>query len=172
MPPVASKKKLTPQEIQHLTQWVEQGASFKVHWAYLKPGRPPLPAVKARHWPRNAIDHFVLARLEKAGLDPAPEADRAMLIRRLSLDLTGLPPTIREVDDFLHDTRPGAYERVVDCLLASPHFGERVAQDWLDLARYGDTNGYENDSDRSMWKYRDWVIGAFNRNQPFDQFTI
>lgn len=172
MPPPASNKKLTPQEKELLQQWIQQGADYKLHWSYVKPQRPELPAVQDRAWVRTGIDHFILQRLEKAGLKPSPEADRLTLIRRLTLDFTGLPPTLQEVDNFMNDSSPDAYEKVVDRLLASPHFGERMAQDWLDLSRYGDTNGYENDSDRSIWKYRDWVIGAFNANMPFDQFAI
>jgi mono/diheme cytochrome c family protein len=172
MPPPSSNKSLTPREIELLQQWVQQGADYKLHWSYVKPQRPELPAVQDRNWVRNGIDHFILHRLEQAGLKPAAEADRTTLIRRLTLDLTGLPPTVREVDQFVNDPDPNAYELAVDRLLASPHFGERMAQDWLDLARYGDTNGYENDSDRSIWKYRDWVVNAFNNNMPFDQFTI
>lgn len=131
-----------------------------------------MPAVKQTEWPHNPIDHFILARLEKEGIAPAPEADRVTLIRRLSLDLTGLPPGLREVDDFLQDRRADAYERVVERLLASPHFGERWGRHWLDLARYSDSNGYSIDAPRSIWKYRDWVIQALNRNMPFDQFVI
>lgn len=172
MPPPSSNKKLTPHEIELLRQWVQQGADYKLHWSYVKPRRPELPVVRDRGWVRTGIDYFILERLERAGLKPAPEADRVTLIRRLSLDLTGLPPTPQEVDQFVNDTSPEAYEKVVDRLLASPHFGERMAQDWLDLSRYGDTNGYENDSDRAIWKYRDWVINAFNSNLPFDEFTI
>ena len=142
------------------------------HWAFQAPARPPLPPVKNRAWPRNPIDYFVLARLEQEKLKPSPEADRTTLIRRLSLDLTGLPPTIAEVRAFLEDRRPGAYERVVDRLLASPHYGERWARHWLDLARYADTNGYEKDRPRSIWPYRDWLIQALNRDLPFDQFTV
>lgn len=172
MPPPDANKKLTPQEIELLQQWIQQGADYKLHWSYVKPQRPVLPEIQQRDWPRTPIDHFILHRLEKAGSKPAPEADRITLIRRLTLDLTGLPPTISEVDQFVNDASPDAYEKVVDRLLSSPHFGERMAQEWLDLSRYGDTNGYENDSDRSMWKYRDWVINAFNANMPFDEFTI
>ncbi len=144
------------------------------HWAYVKPSRPELPAVASTRpaWARNAIDRFVLARLEREQLTPSPEAPKATLLRRVTLDLTGLPPTPAELDAFLADTAPDAYERVVDRLLASPHYGERWARPWLDLARYADTNGYEKDNRRSIWKYRDWVIDALNRDMPFDQFTI
>ena len=172
MPPPAANKKPTPQELELLTQWIQQGADYKLHWSYIKPQRPAFPEIQNRAWPRTAIDHFILHRLEKAGSKPAPEADRLTLIRRLTLDLTGLPPTLQDVDQFVNDSSPDAYEKVVDRLLSSPHFGERMAQEWLDLSRYGDTNGYENDSDRSMWKYREWVINAFNSNMPFDEFTI
>ncbi len=146
--------------------------SAKTHWAYVQPVRPELPKVKNSHWVRNPIDDFVLARLEKEKLKPSPEADRVTLIRRVSLDLTGLPPTIAEVDAFVGDKSKDAYEKLVDRLLASPHYGEKWARLWLDLARYADTHGYEKDPKRSIWPYRDWVIGAFNQNMPFDQFTV
>lgn len=172
MPPPATNKPLSAPEIELLKQWIQQGADYKLHWSYLKPQRPPLPEVQNREWPRTGLDYFILQRLEKAGAKPAAEADRVTLIRRLTLDLTGLPPTLADVDQFVNDPSPDAYDKVVERLLASPHFGERMAQEWLDLARYGDTNGYENDSDRSIWKYRDWVMNAFNANMPFDEFTI
>ncbi|HJQ23838.1 MAG TPA: DUF1549 and DUF1553 domain-containing protein [Blastocatellia bacterium] len=142
------------------------------HWAYIKPVWPAIPSVKNTTWPRNAIDRFVLARLEREGLRPAPDAAKETLIRRVYLDLTGLPPSVEEVEAFVADNRADAYERVVDRLLASPHYGERWARPWLDLARYADTNGYEKDQRRTMWMYRDWVIGALNRDMPFDQFTV
>ncbi|HXE53760.1 MAG TPA: DUF1549 and DUF1553 domain-containing protein [Tepidisphaeraceae bacterium] len=148
------------------------GEKKPVHWSYVRPQRSALPQVKDRSWCRNPIDYFVLARLEKEGLHPAPQADRTTLIRRLSLDLIGLPPTIAETDAFVNDPSSDAYERLVDRLLASPHFGERAALRWLDLARYADSNGYEKDRLRSMWPYRDWVIKAFNADMPFDEFTI
>jgi hypothetical protein len=145
----------------------------KAHWAFVPPQRPPVPPVKNTRWPRNPIDQFVLARLEAEGLAPSPEADRATLIRRVSLDLVGLPPSPAEVEGFLHDPRPDAYERLVDRLLASPHFGEHWALHWLDLARYADSDGYEKDLARPYaWLYRDWVIDALNRDLPFDQFTL
>ena len=172
MPPADSGRALTATEITLLTAWIKQGANWESHWSFIKPVRPPLPAVKNQAWPKNAIDYFVLARLEQAGLQPSPEADRATLLRRLSLDLTGLPPTLKELDDFLNDKTPNAYEKVVDRLLASPRYGERMAFKWLDAARYADTNGYQIDGERSMWRWRDWVIDAFNQNKPFDQFTI
>ena len=172
MPPPDSKLVLTKAEISLLQQWVAEGADFSVHWAYQQPKRPDVPSTQKKSWSRNDIDGFILKRLEKAGLEPSATADKVTLIRRLSLDLTGLPPTIADVDRFLSDKRTRAYERLVDRLLASQHYGERMTQDWLDVARFGDTNGYENDSDRKMWLYRDWVINAFNTNMPFDRFTI
>jgi hypothetical protein len=170
MPPSYAPHKLTAQEIETLTEWVKQGAPWQQHWAFIPPTRPALPGVKNKAWVRNAIDAFVLARLEKEGLQPSPEADRATLLRRVSLDLTGLPPTLAELDAFLNDTSPNAYEKVVDRLLASPRYGERMAFKWLDAARYADTNGYQIDGDRSAWRWRDWVIEAFNTNKPYDQF--
>ena len=172
MPPVDSKLELSSEEVALLTRWVAQGADYTIHWSYEKPRRPILPETRKNVWARNEIDAFVLARLQAARLEPSPVADRVTLIRRLSLDLTGLPPSIHEVEQFVNDQRTKAYEKLIDRLLASQHYGERMAQDWLDLARFGDTNGYENDSDRSMWLYRDWVINAFNTNMPFDRFTI
>jgi hypothetical protein len=172
MPPRKFKKHLNPQEIELLRRWVAEGAKWEGHWSYTLPASVPLPSVKDRGWPRNPIDHFVLTRLENEGLRPSPEADRATLIRRVSLDLIGLPPTPAEVDVFENDPRPDAYEQLVNRLLALPHYGERQARPWLDQARYADTNGYEKDGRRSIWPYRDWVIRAFNRDLPFDRFTI
>ena len=169
--------------IARLRAWIDQGApmpdspagaadSADEHWAYVKPVRPELPAVTRGGWVRTPIDRFVLARLEREQLAPAAEASRAALLRRVTLDLTGLLPTPAEIDAFAADASPDAYERVVDRLLASPHYGERWARPWLDLARYADTNGYEKDNRRAIWKYRDWVIDALNRDLPFDTFTI
>jgi hypothetical protein len=172
MPPDYSAKKLTPGQIKILTQWIAQGAKYQPHWSFVKPVRPPVPAVRDKAWPRNPIDSFVLARLEKEGLRPSPEADRATLIRRLSLDLTGLPPAPEEVAAFVADDSPDAYERLVNRLLDSSHFGERMALKWLDLARYADTNGYHIDNQRDMWRWRDWVIDAYNRNMPYNEFLI
>src|SRR5947207_4780343 len=172
MPPPKSGKKLTAAQIDLLRRWVAEGAKWQSHWAFVKPERPPLPAVKDRKWSRNEIDRFVLARLEKEGLKPSPEADRPALIRRATFDLTGLPPTPQEVDAFLADKSPGAYEKLVDRLLDSPRFGENEARYWLDATRYADSHGYHIDTDRSIWKYREWVIDAFNRNVPFDEFTV
>ena len=180
MPPEGDP--LSAEQLGLLRAWIEQGAKWppaadvavagSEHWAYRKPQRLEPPTVKATTWPRNAIDHFVLSRLEREGLSPSPEADRATLLRRVSLDLIGLPPTIEEVDAFVADTRADAYEQAVERLLASPHYGERWARLWLDLARYADTHGFEKDPLRTMWRYRDWVIDALNRDMPFDQFTI
>ena len=178
MPPKGDR--LSPEQIQLLRWWIDQGAPWPEevqaprprHWAYAKPVRPEMPAIADRQWPINEIDFFVLARLEKEGLKPSAAADRARLIRRVSLDLTGLPPTPDEVESFLADFSAAAFEKVVDRLLASPDYGVRWARPWLDLARYADTQGYEKDNRRSMWPYRDWVVGALNANMPFDQFTI
>ncbi len=172
MPPLKTGKHLTPAQIELLRRWIGEGAEWKAHWSLIKPERLPPPAVKAKSWPRNPTDHFILARLEQDKLKPSPEADRATLLRRVTFDLTGLPPTPAEVDAFLADRQAGAYERVVDRLLKSPRYGEHEARYWLDAARYGDTHGLHLDNERSMWPYRDWVVNAFNRNQPFDQFTI
>ena len=172
MPPPKEHKKLKPEQVDLLRRWIKNGAPWEPHWAFRPVKTPALPGTKDTTWPRGPIDRFILARLEKEGLTPSPEADRPPLIRRVSLDLIGLPPSLAEVDAFLHDTTPEAFEKVVDRLLASPHFGERLALPWLDLARYGDTSGYHNDSLRDMWLWREGVIKAFNANQPFDQFTI
>ncbi|MEQ8789946.1 MAG: PSD1 and planctomycete cytochrome C domain-containing protein [Pirellulaceae bacterium] len=172
MPPPDSNRKLTPQQIAKLKQWVESGAQWEEHWAFVTPMRPRLPEVQDASWSRNPIDRFLLARLEQEKLTPSPEASRETLVRRVTLDLTGLPPTPREVDAFLADDSPDAYERLVDRLLASPRYGERMVWDWLDAARYADTNGYQGDPERTMWPWRDWVIDAMNQNMPFDQFTI
>ena len=172
MPPVYSGLKLSDAEIATLREWVAQGAKWQKHWAFIPPVRPALPALKNPAWPRNPIDAFVEARLEREGLAPMPEASREALLRRVSLDLTGLPPSIADLDAFLNDKSPGAYEKAVDRLLASPRYGERMAERWLDAARYADTNGYQFDGERVMWRWRDWVIDAFNRNRPFDQFAL
>jgi hypothetical protein len=169
---------LSPDQIETIKRWINEGAEWPEgaenakHWAFIPPQRPPVPPVKNKAWVRNPIDAFILHRLEQEGLQPSPEAPKEVLIRRVYLDLIGLPPSPEEVDAFLKDKRPDAYERLVDRLLASPHYGERQARIWLDLARYADTDGYEKDLRRSIWRYRDWVIDAFNRDMPFDQFTI
>ncbi len=172
MPPKASGKQLSTHEIALLKKWIEQGAAFARHWSYVKPVRPPVPEIQDRAWPRNAIDAFLLARLEREGLRPSPEADRYALIRRVTLDITGLPPTAEEVDQFLADARPDAYDQLVDRLLASEAYGEHWARMWLDLARYADSAGYADDPPRTIWLFRDYVIRALNANKPFDQFTI
>lgn len=172
MPPPKSNRKLTPEQIQILQRWIDQGAVWGKHWAFEAPERPPLPVVKTATWPKNPIDNFILARLEKAGLTPSPAAPKETLIRRVTLDLSGLPPTPGEVDNFVADNAPDAYEKVVDRLLANPRFGERMVWDWLDAARYADTNGYQGDPTRAMFYWRDWAVDALNSNQPFDQFTI
>ena len=172
MPPAKGHKALTVKQKDLLRQWIEQGAVYEKHWAFVPLTSVPLPSVKRPGWARNGLDHFVLERLEREGLAPSPEASKESLIRRAALDLTGLPPTPAEVDAFLADATPQAFEKVVDRLLASPRFGERMAVDWLDAARFADTNGYQGDRDRQMWPWREWVINAFNRNLPFNQFTI
>ena len=173
MPPSTSRRRLTRAQAELLQRWVTEGASWSEHWSFVPPRRPEIPQLSKPGWCRNPIDRLVLARLDRAGLMPSPEADRVTLIRRLGLDLLGLPPTPSEVDRFLADDQPGAYERLVDRLLASPQFGERWARPWLDLVRYADSDGYEDDRYRpDAWRYRDWVIDAFNRDMPFDRFTI
>ena len=172
MPPLDSHKSLSSLQKETLKRWIAEGAHYQPHWAYLAPSHQALPAVTAVKWARNGLDRFVIAHLEKQKLFPAPEADRKTLIRRVSLDLTGLPPTPMEISAFLADQSSDAYERLVDRLLRSPHYGERMAVDWLDAARYADTNGYQVDRDRETWAWRDWVIRAFNENMRFDQFTV
>lgn len=175
MPPPSTGRSLGAEQISVLKRWVESGARWETHWAFVAARRPAQPALAE---PRNRtrmsspIDSFVFSRLESEGLDPAPEAERETLIRRLSFDLTGLPPTPREIDEFIEDSSHDAYQRLVERLLHSPRFGERMAIRWLDAARYADTNGYQTDGYRNMWRWRDWVIDAYNRNQPFDQFTV
>ena len=163
---------LTGEQIETLRLWIDQGAEWETHWAFIPPERPALPPVSDPEWVRNPIDAFVLARLDAEGLGPSAEADRATLLRRVTLDLTGLPPTPAELAAFLGDDSPDAYEKAVDRLLGSPRYGERMASEWLDAARYADTNGYQTDGERSMWRWRDWVIDAYNANMPFDRFTI
>lgn len=172
MPPEKSHKVLTAAQKDLLKRWVAQGAEYQPHWAFIAPTRPAPPKVKNSNWVRNPIDQFVLARLEQEKLKPAPEADRRTLARRVSLDLTGLPPKPETVDAFVADTAPDAYEKLVDRLLAAPQWGEHRARYWLDAARYADTHGMHFDNYREMWTYRDWVINAFNRNMRFDEFTI
>jgi hypothetical protein len=173
MPPEGSGKSLTPRDIELLTKWIEQGAEFQPHWSFIAPVRSALPELKQHAAAvQSPIDNFILARLEKEGLAPSPKADKVTLIRRVTLDLTGLPPTPQEVDEFVADNTPEALEKVVDRLLKSPRYGEHMARYWLDAARYGDTHGLHLDNERSMWPYRDWVVRAFNENMPFDRFTV
>lgn len=172
MPPSTTHKTLTKQQKELLARWIAAGAKYEPHWSFIAPVRPQLPEVQDKTWPRNAIDYFILARLEAEGLRPAAESDRRTLARRVSLDLTGLPPEAAEVEAFVADTTPDAYERLVDRLLASPRWGEHRGRYWLDAARYADSHGVHFDNFREMWSYRDWVIGAFNRNMPFDEFTV
>ena len=172
MPPPDSGKRLSPEQVKVLERWIEQGARWKPHWSLTTLRRPNVPQLPSHLETDNPIDAFIREALQRHGLAPAPEADRRTLIRRATQDLTGLPPTLAEVDAFVADRSPNAYERLVDRLLASPRYGERMAVPWLDAARYADTHGYLFDTQRSMWRWRDWVIDSFNRGQPFDEFTI
>ena len=171
MPPPDSDKKLSARQKEILRRWIEQGAVWQPLWSFMPPQRPELPEVKDASWCRNPIDRFILARLESEHLAPSSEADKATLVRRLYLDLLGLPPTPVQVDEFLSDKSPDAYERLVDRLLANPHYGERMALEWLDAARFADTHGYHIDAGRDMTAWCEWVIDAFNRDLPYDQFT-
>ena len=170
MPPPEHGDALTSEQVEILKRWVAQGAPYEPHWSLVKPKRPEPPAIAA-DWIRNDIDRFILARLTEEGIAPSREADKRTLLRRVYLDLIGLPPTYSQIESFLNDDHSGAYHRVVDELLDSPHFGERWGRHWLDAARYADSNGYSIDSPRSIWPYRDWVIGAYNSNKPFDEFV-
>jgi mono/diheme cytochrome c family protein len=172
MPPDGKAEPLTKKQIETLKAWIEQGAKWEDHWSFLPPIKPPLPTVSDKVWVRDSVDAFVLARLDREGLKPESEATREAWLRRASFDLTGLPPTPAEIDEFLKDKSSDAYEKQADRLLASRRYGERQAQEWLDLARYADTSGYQNDLPRKIWKWREWVINAYNANMPFDQFTI
>ncbi len=172
MPPSDHSDALTPEQIATLTQWVAEGAEYERHWSLVKPQRSATPELENYSWPRNEVDQFIVARLEMDKIAPSPQADKRTLIRRAYLDLIGLPPTVEQVERFVLDNSAGAYERVVDNLLDSPHFGERWGRHWLDAARYADSNGYSIDSPRSIWPYRDWVIDAFNANKSFDDFVL
>ncbi|MBT3913719.1 MAG: DUF1549 domain-containing protein [Verrucomicrobia bacterium] len=172
MPPLDFKTQLSKKQIDLLRQWVREGGDYEKHWSYIPPKAANLPRVKQTNWPHNAIDHFVLKRLEDEDLKPSPEVDKATLLLRVTFDLTGLRPSLAELNAFLADDSPDAYQKVVDRLLASPRYGEHLGRYWLDAARYADTNGYQYDTHRDMWPWRDWVINAYNRNLPFDQFTI
>ncbi|MBV8880839.1 MAG: DUF1549 domain-containing protein, partial [Planctomycetaceae bacterium] len=171
MPPAKSGKKLTKPQIETFKRWIQQGAVWQGHWAFLPPRKPAVPGTRTAGWGRSAIDAFVLARLEAEGLTPSVEADRATLARRVTLDLTGLPPAVDEVAAFVADQDPNAYEKLVDRLIATPRYGEHMTRFWLDLARYGDTHGLHLDNYREMWPYREWVIRAFNENMPFNRFV-
>ena len=172
MPPPKSNRRLSAEQKKTLERWIADGANYQTHWAFVAPTRPAEPAIQRADWVRNPIDRFVLARLEIEKLAPSPEADRATLIRRLSIDLIGLPPTLQEVDAFLADRDEKAYEKLVDRLLASRHYGERMSLPWLDAARYADSNGFQQDGDTWQWLWRDWMVKALNDDLPFDQFTI
>ncbi|MBM4096599.1 MAG: DUF1553 domain-containing protein [Planctomycetes bacterium] len=171
MPPAGSNRKLSESQVELLERWIAEGAGYSEHWAFVTPVRPAPPKVRDNAWVRNPIDAFVLAHLESAGLHPSPEADRSTLIKRLSIDLTGLPPTPDEVRGFVNDRSPDAYAKLVERLLASPHYGERMALSWLDAARYADSNGFQQDGDTWQWIWRDWVVRAYNQDMPFDQFS-
>ena len=172
MPPPEAGDRLSPRQVELLEQWIAAGGRYEPHWSYVPPVRPTVPVVKNAAWPKNEIDRFVLARLEAEGLSPQLEADRATLIRRLALDLTGLPPSPEQVDAFLADQAPDAVERLVDRLLVHDGYGEHMARQWLDLARYADSAGYADDPPRTIWGWRDWVVRAFDANMPFDEFTV
>ena len=172
MPPVDSDRVLSKKQIHLLTQWIDQGAKWSKHWSFVAPTKPTVPVESTAGWSHNSLDRFVAAQLKSQGLKPNDTASDETLIRRVTLDLTGLPPTLNEIDDFLNDDSPGAFTKVVDRLLASPRYGEHMAWAWLDAARYADSNGYQQDRTRTMWHWRDWVVNALNQNMPFDQFTV
>jgi mono/diheme cytochrome c family protein len=169
-PPYGKKPTLTEEQIATVAEWIRQGAEYEPHWAFVAPAKPAVPGVKNKTWPRTPIDNFILAKLESKGIAPSPEADKETLVRRVHMDLLGLPPTPEEIDAFVADTSDKAYEVMVDRALASPHYGERMAIDWLDIARYGDSNALHHEMLRTSWPWRDWVINAFNKNMPYDQF--
>ena len=170
MPPADSNLAVTPKEIDLIRRWIANGAKWQRHWSLIAPAKNAPPSVKDKTWPRNAIDHFILRRLEEEGLKPTNPADKERWLRRVSFDLTGLPPTLPELDSFLADKSPKAYEKAVDRLLKSRAFGQRMAQEWLDIARYGDTDGLFEDHPRSIYPWRDWVVDAFNNNLPYSDF--
>ncbi|RYE21450.1 MAG: DUF1553 domain-containing protein [Sphingobacteriales bacterium] len=169
-PPASNLKKLSEYEIAVLQKWIEQGAKYEKHWAFVAPVKPALPKVENKEWPKNGIDYFILQKQEKAGVEPNPEADKERLLKRVSLDITGLPPSLKMMDSFLADNSPDAYEKAVDKLLQSNAYGEKMAVHWLDVARYADSHGYQDDNYRSQWPWRDWVVHAFNTNLPYDKF--
>jgi hypothetical protein len=170
MPPPSSNLKLSSHQIKLIEKWIDQGAKYETHWSFLKPNKSPLPETGDAEWVKNEIDYFILSKLEQRGLKPNPEAEKEYLLKRLSLDLTGLPPGLDLMDAFLADKSPNAYEKIVDKLLQSPAYGEKMALHWLDVARYADSHGFQDDSYRSQWPWRDWVIYSFNRNLPYDKF--
>jgi hypothetical protein len=172
MPPPDSGKAITVEQIELIKQWINEGAQFHPHWSFVPPRHLPAPSINSSQAARNPIDRFVISRLDEEGLHPSPGADKTTLIRRVTLDLTGLPPTIHDVDAFLADRSPNAYEKLVDRILASPQYGEQMTRYWLDAARYGDTHGLHLDNERSIWPYRDWLIRSFNSNEAFDRFTV
>ncbi len=169
-PPSTNLPALTESEISVIKKWIEQGAKYEPHWAFVAPIKPALPKVENKKWVRNEIDYFVLQQLEKRGLEPNEEADKERLLKRVSLDLAGLPSTTEQIDRFVADKAPNAFEKMVDELMRQPQFGERMAINWLDVARYADSHGYQDDNYRSQWPWRDWVIHAFNKNMPYDKF--
>lgn len=171
MPPPASNLKLSQREINLIEKWIKQGAKYEKHWAFVAPKKPAIPEVDMKEWPRNEIDYFVLQKQEQKGITPNDEADKERLLKRLSLDLVGLPPTLKMMDDFMADKSPKAYEKMVDQLLQNPAYGEKMALHWLDLARYADSHGYQDDGYRTQWPWRDWVIHAFNKNMHYDDFV-
>lgn len=171
MPPVSSNLKLSEREVSLIEKWIKQGAKYEKHWAFVAPKKPAVPEVDQKDWPRNEIDHFILEKQEQKGFKPNEEADKERLLKRVSLDITGLPPSIRLMDEFLADKSPDAYEKLVDKLLKSPAYGEKMAIHWLDLARYADSHGYQDDGYRTQWPWRDWVIHAFNKNMHYNDFV-
>jgi mono/diheme cytochrome c family protein len=171
-PPDSGLPRLSAAQVKLLSDWINQGGRYEKHWALVPPKPSELPTVKNHKWVRNDIDRFVLAKMEEKGLKPAPEADRATLLRRAALTLTGLPPTTEELNQFLNDAQPGAYEKAVDRLLASQRYGENQARYWLDAVRYGDTHGLHLDNERSVYPYRDWVVNAYNKDLSFDKFAL
>ena len=170
MPPPESNLSLSEYEIKVLKKWIEQGAEYKPHWAYSKPTEVKVPETN-KEWSSSEIDFFISKKLETVGLKPAPEATKAQLIRRVTFDLTGISPSLEEIDDFVQDDSDNSYEKVVDRLLDSPHYGERMASEWLDVSRYADSHGYQDDRPRTMWPWRDWVINAYNKNMPYNDFV-
>ncbi len=172
MPPASSNlPTLTEAEVRIIKKWIEEGAKYEPHWAFVPPQKAALPGIKRKTWPKNEIDHFVLSKMEEHGLEPNEEADKERLLRRIALDITGLPPTPGMIDSFVNSTDPDVYEKTIDALLQQPAYGERMAIPWLDVARYADSHGYQDDNYRSQWPWRDWVIHAFNENLPYDKFV-